>query len=242
MSPSYDAVEKIRRKICSDMDRSEKGTLAKLSTHDLAVFVIDRLNQSSHHGLPVARRSNHGINFIAIQAVLCNANNSIIRPIYVQDGNSVRYTAIVNPTSFVDEFVPKEEDPDINAYIAMFIGAVYRYQHRLATENVEDAISIRQLLLSLFEGYRNDIEVRYVHILNENAAKKSAIHTIIERIYDMYGRQRRKEGYMTVFFGDQPTFESLVWMFYDCLEGGDNDVHKCAVPITGEFQDEKKRF
>lgn len=49
-------------------------------------------------------------------------------------------------------FVPEDEYPDIIAYIVIFIGAVYRYEHLLATEKAEYTISITQLLLSLFEG------------------------------------------------------------------------------------------
>lgn len=70
-----------------------------------------------------------------------------------------------------------------------------------------------------------------MEFVNENDAKKSAIHKIIESMYDMYGRKTRKEGYMTVFVGDQPTVKSLFWIFYDVLvEGEGNDIHKWGVP------------
>lgn len=240
VTPSYEAVDVVRKKLMAKAEISENGTLAELPQHDMAVFAIDNLDQSNNHGITVKGRTKHGLHITAIQAVLCNVNAPVHRPIIIRDDDRNRHTKLVDANKFITQLVPVADDPDINAYVAMFIGAVYRYQHRIATDDTNEAMSVTRLLMSLFEGYRNKCDVKYVDVIDDNAARKTAIQKSISRIYDIYGKKKRMDGHMTVFVGDQPTFKSLFWMYYDGLEYGENDIHEWGVPITAGFHDEKR--
>lgn len=237
---SYLAVSDIRSRLCQESMRHENGNFRKLTAHDVSVFSIDNLDQINCHGITVAGRTRHSLHFTAIQSILCNVTNGVPRTVCAPLERTRRHESIKNSTLFVDSFLPAEEDVDINTYAAMFIGAVYRHQERIATDEDSQALSIKNLLLSLFEGYGNENEIRHVGIIDDNTANKTAIHKRIEQIYELYGKDRLAEDGLSVLAGDQPTFKNLFWIYYDSLENGANELSSWALPITGGFHDEKK--
>lgn len=237
--PSYEAVDMIRRRLCDDVSSNPNGTMRNLPCHDLAVFSVDNLDQSNMHGITVKGKTGHGLHVTAIQAILMNVDSPYSSKVPLPDHHARSHERITCAKQFVNGFVPGKDDVDITTYVALFIGAVYRHQHRLATDDERSCLSITKLLLSLFQGYSNNNETRYVDVVNENAANKTAIHKSIDRIYDLYGKARMEEGFMSVLVGDQPTFKSLFWTYYEGLERGGNDLWKWAIPITGGFHDEK---
>lgn len=44
-------------------------------------------------------------------------------------------------------------------------------------------------------------------LIDENAARKYTIHKHINTIYEMYGRDPRIDGHITVFAGNHPEFK-----------------------------------
>lgn len=120
MSPSYDAVDQIRRRLCHKVMSSEKGTLADLQKNDEAVFAVDNLDQSNHHGLTITGKTVHGMHPTAIQAVMCNVQSTLHRPVRIREEDRQRHMKVVDARQFVDSLVTKEDDADINAYVAFF--------------------------------------------------------------------------------------------------------------------------
>lgn len=84
------------------------------------------------------------------------------------------------------------------------------------------------------------MDLRYADVINENADTRAGIEKIIHDVLEIYGKGRRNEGRVTVFAADQPTFKSMLWIFYDRLEHGENDLSTWAVPTPGGFHNEKK--
>lgn len=125
--PSYDTVYKIRKLLSVTALESGKGTLDRLSVRDLALLALDNVDQSNSHGIIVAGRTAHGLHIAAIQAVLCKINSSIPVPVSNNSEDVQNLKEVVDPQAFVDGFIPPKDDPDIDAYISIFIWAVYRY-------------------------------------------------------------------------------------------------------------------
>lgn len=177
--PSYDTIYRIRKKICNEVASHPRGTMRDLPRHVVAIFAVDNLDQTNQHGLTIKGQTVHGLHITAIKAVLQNVNMPIPREIPVCRPNDRRHEKITDANEFVRGFIPGEDDPDINTYVAMFIGAVYRHQHRIATDDPRNAMYISNLLLSLFEEFRNNNETPYADVIDENAGNKSEIHKSI---------------------------------------------------------------
>lgn len=74
MEQSYDAVDKLRKRLCEKVDQTANCILSQFPSHDLVSFAIDSLDQSNKHGLTVIGKSNHCLHFIAIQVMIVNIN------------------------------------------------------------------------------------------------------------------------------------------------------------------------
>lgn len=68
-----------------------------------------------------------------IQAVLCNTNPIITRLVCKEDEDSKRQMYINDVMKFINDVEPRPEDPDIFAYVCMFVGAVYKNQSLIST-------------------------------------------------------------------------------------------------------------
>lgn len=79
----------------------------------------------------------------------------------------------------------RKHETNLTAYVVMFLGAVYKYQHRILPDKEAEAMSVTHVWLSIFEVYRKETDVRFVYLIDRNAARKSAIHKSINRIDEM---------------------------------------------------------
>lgn len=211
LAPSYETANRIRGRMFDEVSNHPNGTLRHLPSHNVAVFAVDSLDQSNHHGITVKGSTMHGIHVTEIQAVSVNVNNTICRKLPLPKQFERPHERIFGAKEFLEGFIPFEINPYTTTYVAMFIGSLYRHQDRLATEDTDKAMSITQLLLSLFEEYHIKVETRYVDVIDENAASRSTVHKIIDRIYELYGKEREEDGCLSVIVGDQPTFKSFFW-------------------------------
>lgn len=113
----------------------ENGTMSDIPTHDLAIFSFDNLDQTNQHRLNVKGINKHGLQVIAIQAVLCNVGSPIPHSVKNTSFPPHAHKSLTESERFVESFMPAADDADINAYAAMFIIAVYRHQDRIATDD-----------------------------------------------------------------------------------------------------------
>lgn len=79
------------------------------------------------------------------------------------------------------------------------------------------SISVKGLMMSMYEGFRSDNDIPCVHIVNINAALKTTIQRYIDIIHERYGGRRNERGWLFVLVGDQPKFRALFWVYYDML-------------------------
>lgn len=66
--------------------------------------------------------------------------------------------------------------------VNIFVGAVYRFQNLLSTEGGSQFLSIAHLIIKMLEIYKKGCDIRYVAVLNMNAALKTSRHKSFERI------------------------------------------------------------
>lgn len=48
------------------------------------------------------------------------------------------------------------------------------------------SISVKRLIMSMYEGFRSDNNIRYVDIVNGNAALQTTIHRCVYIIHELY--------------------------------------------------------
>lgn len=147
------------------------------------MFSIDNLDKTNRHGITITGKGNHVLHVTEIQAVLCNVKASVPRHVKIPERGQRPHELITDVSKFIDSFVQREDDVDVKTYVALSIGAVYFYQERIAIDEDIQALSIKNVLLSMFKGCRNETELRYVDLINENAADKTAIHKSIACIF-----------------------------------------------------------
>lgn len=77
---------------------------------------------------------------------------------------------------FVTAVVLDVDDRGITTYLELVVGARYRYQHRLNTDDQSESVSLVHLMMSMFHGERNPCDVRYVDVMETLVVQKTTMH------------------------------------------------------------------
>lgn len=150
---------------------------------------------------------------MAIQGVFCYVGAKISKPVEIWRKDFSLGVLIDNRKDFVDKFFPNDEDADIATYVALFIIVVFHNLEKVATEDISSAVLVTRFVKFMFEGVWNKLDVRYAEVLNDNAANKFAIHSSMNRIYALRGREQNTDGGIIVLTRDKPTFCILFWSY-----------------------------
>lgn len=216
--PSYEVVDRIRKRLCDEVSRHRKGTLRNLPSHNAAVFAVKVLDHKNHHDEMMKVKTVYGLHFTEIEAVLVHVNNIIAQKVAQPNQSERLHERIFDDVAFVNLFIPGERDLDMETHVGTFIAVLYCHKDRFETDDVNRAMSVTHILLSLFEGYSNENGTRYVHVIKENVPSSSAIRKSIKRIYELYQKQREEDWCLSLPVCDQPTFKSFFWTYYEGME------------------------
>lgn len=118
------------------------------------VFAIDNLDKTNHTDINVMNKSLYCLHIGAIKAVLNNLNRAATHSVRIPRPIQRWHEGILDPRTFVDGFIPTEDDAEISTFVAMFISAVHPHQDRLSTDYKNSAMYITHLLQYLLEGFR----------------------------------------------------------------------------------------
>lgn len=68
----------------------------------------------------------------------------------------------------MNDIIPRSDDLDICFHVEMLVGAIYHHQQRIKTDVESNAVSVKWLMCSMFEGFETAKDIRYMDVLNEN--------------------------------------------------------------------------
>lgn len=207
---SYVPWHRRRRNLICQVNSHPLRTMYQLPVHDRCVFRYATLAKLIGTMCWCLVRIFHGIHITEIQAVLCNFNPSVPRPVRMCD-DMWKHEHIKDATKFINSIIPATEYHDITAYVTLFVGVFYCSQNRICTLEENMWTSEVMLVCSMFSGFRNDTEIQYVDLIYENAAQERAIHESIEVIYKLY-----RHRWTSQYFGRRLyTFTSFLQSFFD---------------------------
>lgn len=124
----------------------------------------------------------------------------------------------------------------------LVIGAAYRFQHKLATENEAEVILLTRLLIInnhvnemsdimlMFEGFNRRSNLKYAIVMNMNTGREGAMQEVTKRVYGLYGCDAETTGPVTVIKSDHHRFGEIFKTFHESLEHGRNDRSKWMYP------------
>lgn len=116
--------------------------------------------------------------------------------------------SIINQEKFIYVFVQAHDDVDITTCVSIFMETAYRQQAGLATEKGSNVLPVRNLVISMFEGFRNRNEVNVLMSSTKKQTHKLLLK-IIEAIFTKYDEDRERRRLATVIDGDKTTFKYL---------------------------------
>lgn len=115
------------------------------------------------------QEKKQGIHIIAVQNVLCTIKRILNWKVGYMSKMRRLHSKIMETLAFVDVLLARCEEQNITAYVAMFIGAVYRHQERLETDKEQQSMYISNMLPYFFEVFQKGNEIKYFDVINENA-------------------------------------------------------------------------
>lgn len=75
-----------------------------------------------------------------------------------------KHLQIKDIEQFIYKLTPSVDDPNINAYVDMFVCFLYRNQHRIACLYENNCLSVVILVSSMFSEFRNECDVLYMDV------------------------------------------------------------------------------
>lgn len=143
---SYDTVMKITSLIVREYTRTGRTVLSNVQQLSIAVFSVGNMGTSNHHGLVVDDKTSFGMHLAEIKSVLCIKPYDVTRDLRICDSGLQRHTIINDTKIFIEIQIPGADDVDVTTYVTLFIGAIYRFQHKVATINEKTTYMLTEYL------------------------------------------------------------------------------------------------